>query len=72
MAGAQAGSCRSDSTPSLGTSVCRRRSPKKTEKKMRTGYSFVSVELSCVAMVAAIISDVERGAGYLVRDGSRT
>ena len=32
----QAGSCSSDSTPSLGTSICRRRSPKKTKQKTTT------------------------------------
>ena len=33
MAMAQAGSCSSNSTPSLGTSICCRRGPKKGEKK---------------------------------------
>ena len=35
MAVAQAGSCSSDSTPNLGTSVCHRCSPKKKNKKLK-------------------------------------
>ena len=37
MAVVEAGSCSSDSTPSLGTSICRGCSPKKTNKKKRKG-----------------------------------
>jgi len=36
VAVAQAGSCSSDLTPSLGTSICHGCGPKKTEKKKET------------------------------------
>ena len=36
VAVAVAGSCSSDLTPSLGTSICRRCSPKKKKKKVQT------------------------------------
>ena len=35
VAVAVAGSCSSDSTPSLGTSICHRCGPKKTKKKKK-------------------------------------
>jgi len=37
VAVAQAGSCSSDWTPSLGPSICRRCGPKKKQKKKKNG-----------------------------------
>ena len=42
---AVAGSYRSDSTPSLGTSICRRCSPKKTKKKKKSRFEKTLAEV---------------------------
>ena len=42
----QAGSCNSDSTPSLGTSICRRclKSPQKKDQKEKAGVGLENTE----------------------------
>ena len=42
----QAGSCSSNSTPSLGTSICCRCGPKKTKNKQNKGFLFLVAKLS--------------------------
>ena len=41
----QAGSCSSDLTPSLGTSICRGCGPKKTKKKVSTSLLVVKISM---------------------------
>ena len=55
VAGAQASSCGSNSTPSLGTSICHRYSPKKKRKKeSRIVVTFL------VSHVPSILTNKER------------
>ena len=51
LAVAQASSCSSDSTPSLGTSICRRWSPKKTPKRVCVYYIYINYRCNITAKI---------------------